>query len=238
MTTDSSGEVNYCYFEVLGDFNQAVKVVKVAEGATIGRALENQELDILVPAECQSTSRRHATLAFLEGSPILTDHSKFGTIVNNRVTHGESVVLNEYDTIIFGWKADGWRIRVQFHEIPMTAVPKFVEMVLVSVVPRKVMIRGRDIDERMGNKAFDLLHFLAANTGQWFPINHLAEIIWSIPDDAPEMPNIALAKMRRSVNDYLREPLEGEDAIDMIPFNGYSMKKRLWQAGAPNAPSS
>ena len=89
MVEHPSLKIHHIYLEVLDDDGHRVKVVTVSEEATIGRASEKHTPDIVVPSECQSASRRHAVLGFSDGRPILTDSSKFGTVVNDRVVLGE-----------------------------------------------------------------------------------------------------------------------------------------------------
>lgn len=202
-------------------------MVTVSGEATIGRASDDQTPDIVVPAECQSASRRHAVLRFSEGRAVLTDSSRYGTIVNDHLIRGDSVDLEEGDLIVFGWRNDGWRVQVLFQHPDKTDLRDPLELLLVSSAPRKVMIGRVLLDEHLGDKAFRLLQILAANKGQWFPINHLAETLWPIPDDAPEMPNQALSRYKKAINDLLRTHLDDQDAIETRPFQGYRMKVRL-----------
>lgn len=227
MHENASPKIDHCYLEVLDDVGRVVKVVKVAEEATIGRASEDQTPDIVVPPECQSASRRHAVLGFSEGRPVLTDSSRFGTIVNDHVILGQSVALEEGDLIVFGWRSDGWRVQVRFGKPPDTVLPDPLEMLVVSPVPRQVKIGPRPVDEHLGDRAFRLLQILAANKGQWFPIGHLVEMLWPIPEDAPAMPNQALSKYKKAINDLLWSHLDEQDAIEMRPYQGYRMKVRL-----------
>ena len=229
MHENTSPAIDHCYLEVLDDSGHKIKVVTVTEEATIGRASERETPDIVVPAECQSTSRRHAILGFSEGRPVLTDISRYGTIVNDHVILGQSVALCENDQIVFGWRNDGWRVRVLFQAPPDTVVLDPLEQLVVSSVPRKVMIGPVTVEERLGDRAFRLLQILAANKGQWFPINHLGEMLWPIADDAPDMPNQAMSRYKKAINDLLRPYMDELDAIEMRPFQGYRMKARFWQ---------
>ena len=110
MHENTPPAIDQIYLEVLDDVGHSVKVVTVTEEATIGRASEDQTPDIVVPAECQSASRRHAVLGFSEGRPVLTDSSRYGTIVNDQVILGQSVALDDSDLIVFGSRNDGWRV--------------------------------------------------------------------------------------------------------------------------------
>ena len=228
MHESTPAEIDHIYLEVLDDVGHRVKVVTVTEEATIGRASEDQTPDIVVPAECQSASRRHAVLRFSEGRPVLTDSSRYGTIVNDHVILGQSVALDDGDLIVFGWRNDGWRVRVRFQGPQTTGLRDPLELLVVTPVPRQVMIGREQVDEHLGDRAFRLLQILAANKGQWFPISRLAEMLWPIPDDAPEMPNQALARYKKAINDLLWSHLDEQDAIEMRPFQGYRMKIRLW----------
>ena len=89
------------------------------------------------------------------------------------------------------------------------------------------MIGREPVDEHLGDRAFRLLEILAAKKGQWFPISHLTEMLWPMPDDAPEMPNQALSRYKKAINDLLRSHLDEQDAIEMRPYQGYRMKVRL-----------
>ena len=219
--------IDCCYLEVLNDVGHTIKVVTVIGEATVGRASEDQTPDVVIPAECQSASRRHAVFNFSDGRPVITDSSRYGTIVNDQVIHEQSLSLADGDLVVFGWKNDGWRVRVRFQGPQMTELRDPLELLVVSPVPRQVMIGRERVDEKLGDRAFRLLQILAANKGQWFPINSLAEMLWPIPDNAPEIPNQAVARYKKAINDLLRHHLDEQDAIEMRPFQGYRMKVRL-----------
>ena len=91
------------------------------------------------------------------------------------------------------------------------------------------MIGREPVDEHLGNRAFRLLQILAANKGRWFPILHLTELLWPIPDDAPLFPNQALSRYKKAINVLLWPHLDMQDAIEMRPNHGYRTKVRLKQ---------
>ena len=219
--------VDTCYLDVLDETGHAIKEVAVSGEVTIGRASKEQAPDVVIPPECGSASRQHAVLGFEDGRPMLTDCSRFGTIVNEEVIIGRTVALNDGDLIVFGRPQDGWRVMLRSSPGAGTKPRDAVELLVVSDVPRRICIGHVVVDEHLGDRAFRLLQILADNKGQWFPIDRLVLLLWPHPDDAPEMANQASAHHKKRINDLLRPYLGGHDAIESRPFQGYRMKQRL-----------
>jgi len=122
----------------------------------------------------------------------------------------------------------------------MTLPVDSLELLAISDAPRQVRIGRLVIEEQLGDRAFRLLKFLANNKGQWYPVSHLASLLWPDPDTSPAQADQALSRYKRAINDLLRPHLGGQDAIESWPHRGYRIKSRLDGQGekAPLAPPS
>lgn len=212
--------------EVLDDAGQATREIALTGSLTVGRGSPEFTPEVIIPSDCQSASRKHATIAFKDGRAVLTDLSRFGTLINGSLVERRSIPLNDGDEIVFGQPADGWRVRFRTFEDPgRTRHVDPLESLVVTDTPRQIRIGQRVIDEQLGD-AFELLKFLNDNKGAWYPVEALIERLWPVPDKAPYEAGQALSRYKKKINDLLRPHLSGRDAIDSWPHRGYRMRPR------------
>ena len=226
---DSRTPQNAEYFlDVLDEQGLVLRQIPLAQRATVGRSSAGSMPDVVVPADCGSVSRRHATIEICQPQPVLTDHSAYGTTVNNAPITNTSVGLDHGDLIVFGLPQDGWRVRFRsVGESSRTIPPDPLSMLVVSERPRQVSVGRLILDEQLGNRAFRLLTFLWDHRGEWYTTNHLVDLLWPDLDALPLEAKQALSRYKRIINDLLRPHLAGEDAVEMHPHKGYRMKLRL-----------
>ena len=216
-------------FDVLDEEGRAVREIPMTGPATIGRGSPAFIPDVVIPPECHSTSRQHATIDVQGHRVVLADTSKFGTIVNGTVINRGSVELHNGDAIVFGLSGDGWRIRFRisgsFPDITRQLDP--LESLTVRDSPRQILVGRLEVEEHLGDRAFRLLTFLADKRGKWYPLQHLQELLWPDADASPVQEDQALSRFKKLINDLLRPHLKGQDAIESWPHRGYRMKPRL-----------
>jgi hypothetical protein len=224
---ESTSEKAYI-LEVLGEASRVVQEIPVSGYLRIGRGSEEVKPDVLIPPECTSASRQHATLDLRGNRPVLEDQSRYGTFVNgNRVGHA-ATELSDREEIIFGLPGDGWRVRFRFvDQTEVTTPADLLELLAISENPRQVRMGPKVIEENLGRDAFLLLKFLSENEGRWYPIDRLVDMLWPDPDKIPIAAKSALARSKRRINDLLGPYLQGQNAIVSVPFRGYHMKPRL-----------
>jgi len=217
------------FFEVLDDSGRVVEAIPLTSGAVIGRAAPDSDPEIPIPMDCSSASRVHAQLEANEGGLVLTDRSRFGTIVNGKLVQAGSVELHHGDDLVFGLREDGWHVRLRSgtKSAIYTSPADALEMLAVKDHPREVRIGRLEVDEHLGDRAFRLLKFLADNRGKWFPVSHLEGVLWPDPDKAPYQMNQALSRSKKAINDLLAPYLKGQDAIESAAYRGYRLKPRL-----------
>lgn len=215
------------FLQALDDIGHMVQETRIDGVVTIGRWSPDFAPNVVIPSECQSASRKHAVIELGGDRPILTDKSRFGTVVNGRRIEHTSVELHDGDEILFGLEADGWcaRFRVASHEITVPADP--LERLAVSETPRQVSIGHLIVEEHLGGRAFHLLKFLAEHKGRWYPKSNLASTLWPDPEISPLYTEPLLSRYKKAINDVLRPHLQGQDAIEARPYAGYRMKPRL-----------
>jgi DNA-binding winged helix-turn-helix (wHTH) protein len=221
------------FFDELDEVGQPGRPVPVADPAngpvTIGRIAGGSAPDVAVPPECRSVSREHAVIRLQGGRPVLADKSRFGTIVNGELIEGRAVELHHSDEIVFGLPADGWRVKFRVPSDSYTKPQDPLESLAVSEAPRQIRINRLVVEERLGDRAFRLLKFLADHRGNWYPVNYLIGVLWPDPDRRPLNPNESLSHYKREINDILSPHLDGQEAIRAAPYRGYQMKTRLDQ---------
>jgi hypothetical protein len=168
-------------------------------------------------------------LSFRVPKPVLEDHSRLGTIVNQTLVEGSSVPLNHGDEIVFGQPGDGWRVRfrVPRDSGSYTAPADPLELLVVSEVPRQIRIGRQMLEEHLGDRAFFLLKFLSGHKGNWYTTESLIELLWPVPDTAPLLANEALSRHKLAINNLIGPYIDGQDAIESWPRRGYRMKPRL-----------
>ena len=195
----------------------------------IGRAAPDTDVDIAIPPECRSASRLHAVIESREGQVLLTDQSRFGTIVNGTVVLHSSLVLRHGDDVIFGLPHDGWRVRLRITGGPedATAPSDPLESLVVFGTPRQVQIGRLVIEEHLGGPAFRLLEFLAHHKGQWYRVDDLVDLVYPDPARTPYQARQALSRYKKAINDLLRPHVRGQDAIEVWPHRGYRLRSRL-----------
>ncbi|GEM_PF-1881983 len=217
--------------EVLDDASKVVPVIPVDGQVKIGLGSRDRTPDVVIPPACQSASRDHAVIKLGGDIPVLTDNSKFGTVVNGRRIVNSSVDLHDGDEIDFGLDADCWRVRFRVADYTsnfdgtITADP--LELLSVSDNPWKISIGRSPISEHLGGYAFHLLKFLADHKGSWYPKEKLARALWPDPDHAPYLVDTTLSDCKKEINDLLKPHLKGQDAILSRPDSSYRMKPRL-----------
>ncbi len=133
--------------EILDEASRVFQEIPVSGYVRIGRGSEEFRPDVLIPAECSSASREHATLDLREPRPVLEERSRYGTIVNGSRVEQGMTELSDKDEIIFGLPGDGWRVRFRcMDQRNCTAPADPLELLTVSETPRQVRI-GRDVIE-------------------------------------------------------------------------------------------
>ena len=217
------------YFDVLDEEGGVLEEIPLAGLATIGRPARDCNSDIPIPMQCRSSSRLHATIKLQGAQPVLEDHSRLGTIVNQTLVEGSSVPLNHGDEIVFGQPGDGWRVRfrVPRDSGSYTAPADPLELLVVSEVPRQIRIGRQMLEEHLGDRAFFLLKFLSGHKGNWYTTESLIELLWPVPDTAPLLANEALSRHKLAINNLIGPYIDGQDAIESWPRRGYRMKPRL-----------
>jgi len=221
--------VTQWFLDVLDVSGDQEKEIAFAGPVRVGRASEDSSPDIIVPNGFRSVSRLHALLVPRGSDVLLTDQSRFGTLVNGQPVHNCLVRLQSGDEVVFGLPHDGWRVRVRAHEnsLDITSSADPMEMLFVSDLPRQVRVGRLVVEESLGDRAFKLLMFLSGHKGEWYPISRLETIVWPDIDSSPYQTQQALSRAKRAINDLLRPHLRGQDAIESRPFHGYRMKARL-----------
>ncbi len=229
-----SSRVEY-FLQALDDAGQVVRKIPVAGQVKIGRGSPDFTPDVVIPAICKSASRDHAVIKLGGDTPVLTDKSRFGTIVNGRRIVHSSVELHDGDEIDFGLEASCWRVRFQVADtLGGTVDADPLEVLTVSDIPRKVCIGCSVIPEHLGGRAFQLLKFLAEHKGRWYPVSNLASILWPDADRSPISADTTLSHYKKAINDLLRPRLQGQDAIQARAYSGYRMKPRLGDTRKPD----
>jgi len=224
--TPSTGD---SYLDLLDEAGRVVREIPVAGCVTVGRGALDFKPDVVIPGECQSASRQHAEIELREDQPVLTDHSRFGTIVNDSLLQHCSVELHHGDEIVFGLLETGWHVRFRIaHESgDVTSSADPMELLIVSETPRQVRIGRAVVEEHLGDRSFRLLKFLSENKGRWYPVAYLESSLWPDPDKSPYQTNQALSRFKKAINDLLSPYLSGREAIESWPHRGYRMKPRL-----------
>ena len=216
-----------CFFEVLDENGDSIDQIHINGCAMIGRAASDATPDIQIPAECRSASRSHATMQVELDKTTLSDHSRFGTLVNGELIHNSSTPIKEGDDIIFGQLEDGWHVRFgEVSEIYRTQPVDPLEFLVVTDVPRQVRIGRTLVEERLGDKAFRLLKFLSDHKGNWYTTEFLISHLWPDPHNSPDGANEQLSRHKKTVNDLLAPYLGIEESIEAWPLRGYRMKRR------------
>ncbi len=223
------------FLEVLDNAGQVVRKIPVAGQVKIGRGSPDFTPDVVIPGMCQSASRDHAVIKLGRDTPVLTDKSRFGTVVNGRRIVHSQVELHDGDEIDFGLETSCWRVRFRVAGYPGGTVPAdLLEVLTVSDIPRQVCIGQKIVEEHLGGRAFHLLKFLTEHKGRWYPVSNLANILWPDPDRSPITSDTTLSHYKKAINDLLRPHLEGQDAIQSRPYSGYRMKPRLGDTRKPD----
>ena len=219
------------FLEVLDEVDRVVREIPLAGHVTVGRGGLDFTPGVAIPSECQSASRQHAEIDLRGERPVLSDHSRYGTIVEGRLVQNASVPLRHGDDIVFGLAETGWhvRFRVAAAQGRETSPADPLELLVVSEAPRQVRIGRLVVEEQLGDQAFRLLKFLATNKGRWYPVHSLVSLLWPDPDNSPLQANQALARDKRRINDLLGPYLGGQEAVESWPHRGYRMKPRLNQ---------
>jgi hypothetical protein len=217
------------FLEVLDEVDRAVREIPLAGHVTVGRGGPDFKPVVSIPGECQSASRQHADIDLRGERPVLTDHSRFGTIVKGRLLQNTSLPLHHGDDIVFGLAETGWHVRFRVTAAPGTETSPAdpLELLVVSEAPRQVRIGRLVVEEQLGHQAFRLLKFLAENKGRWYPVHYLVDYLWPDPDDSPLQANQALARAKRDINVLLGPYLGGQEAIQSWVHRGYRMKPSL-----------
>jgi hypothetical protein len=224
---ETSPRADY-FLEVLDEVDRAVREISLAGRVTVGRGGPDFTLDVTIPGECQSASRQHADIDLRGERPVLSDHSRYGTLVRGQLVHNASVPLRHGDDIVFGLAETGWHVRFRVAAAGRETSPADpLELLVVSEAPRQVRLGRLVVEEQLGDQAFRLLKFLAVNKGRWYPVPYLVELLWPDPDTMPLQANQALARDKRRINDLLSPYLGGQEAIEAWPHRGYRMKPRL-----------
>ena len=217
-----------CYLDVLDRRGAVAQEIPIAGTVKVGRASPQSHPDVVIPGECLSASRLHAVIETGPKGVVLTDRSSFGSIVNGKLIHGRSLELHNGDEVIFGKSHDGWHVRFRSpHSDDGTTPADPLELLTVSESPRQVRVGRSVIEEHLGDRAFQLLIFLASHKGEWYPVSHLEELLWPDPDRSPYQAQQSLSRSKRAVNDLLRPYLNGQDAIKSWPNRGYCIRTRL-----------
>ena len=146
---ESTSERAYI-LEVLGEASRVVQEIPVSGYMRIGRGSEEFKPDVLIPPECTSASRQHASLDLRGDRPVLEDQSRYGTLVNgSRVEQGVTE-LSDRDEIIFGLPGDVWCVRFRFAlQIGVTSSADPLELLTVSENPRQIWVGRLVIEEKL-----------------------------------------------------------------------------------------
>ena len=217
------------YFDVLDEAGIVVEEVPVVGPETIGRSSAEYDPGIEIPPECRSASRQQATVQLEGDQLVLSDHSRYGTMVNRTLVQGRSVPLRQGDEIIFGLPEDGWHVRFRAAKIPggTTKPADPLELLTVSLAPRQIRIGRQVVEDYPGELAFSLLKFLSDHKGNWYTTGFLISFLWSDADGSPLQANQALSRRKKQINDLISPYLNGEKPIESYPNRGYRLRPRL-----------